>query len=248
MLCRGVALPAFSAFEESSLEARVHETSDHVVFSIHTTDAMRGAFRHAGQFVKMRVRSESGDAEHEGIFAIASARGEPRFSFLARKNNPEGGEAADRIARMPIGAPIAVTLPAGDGFALERARGHDLAFVAVGTALAPVRSALEEVLSERRAYGVLSLDYGLGAMTLLPFREDVERWAASGVAVSLHPGHPRADGAYEGTRAQDALFARLGDRVAEVVVLAVGHDALVREVRARYVEAGGLPERVLHNY
>jgi hypothetical protein len=40
----------------------------------------------------------------------------------------------------------------------------------------------------------------------------------------------------------------LGTRVRDVVVLAVGHDALVREVRERYAAAGGDPANVLHNY
>jgi NAD(P)H-flavin reductase len=242
-----VALPVFSAFHPSALTERTHETIDHVVFAVATTDAMRAAFQRPGQFVKMRVRGADG-AEHEGIFAIASAPFEARFSFLVRMNNPAGGEAADRIARMPMTEPIEVTLPAGDGFALERARGRDLALVGVGTALAPIRSALEEVLRDRASYGALSLDYGLRTHEHLPFRADVERWRSLGVEVSLHPGLVHADGTIEGVRAQDALFERLGPRVAQVAVLAVGHDALVREVRARYVQAGGAADRVLHNY
>lgn len=242
-----MSLPVFSAFHPSALTERTHETLDHVVFGVEASDAMRAAFQRAGQFVKMRVRAADG-AEHEGIFALASAPFEARFSFLARMNNPAGGEAADRIARMPIGGAIEVTLPAGDGFALDRARGRDLAFVAVGTALAPVRSALEEVLRDRAAYGALSLDYGLRSLEHLPFRADVERWRSLGVRVALHPGVAHTDGTVEGVRAHDALFERLGPRLADVAVLAVGHDALVREVRARYAEAGGATDLVLHNY
>ena len=242
MLCRsGVALPVFSAFRSSTLAARRTETAEHVVFGVASDDAMRGAFRRAGQFVKMRVRADEG-AEHEGIFAIASAPFEPALSFLVRTNNPAGGEAADRIATMPIGTPIEVTLPAGEGFALESARGRDLAMLAVGTALAPVRSALEVVLRDRKAYGALSLDYGLRSPSHLPFAADVERWRSLGVDVALHVGTVPQDGSYEGVRAPDALFDRLGPHAERTVVLAVGHDALVREVRARHA---GL---VLHNY
>lgn len=240
-------LPVFSAFEPSTLTLRTSETVDHIVFSVRTTDAMRAAFKRAGQFVKIRVE---GDAQkpHEGIFAIATAPFEERMSFLARTNNPAGGEAADRIARMPIGAPLEVTLPAGVGFSLERAYGRDLAFVAVGTAIAPVRSALEVVLRDRAWYGALSLDYGLRSLEHLPFATDIERWRSLGVRVTLHVGRVRDDGTHDGVRAQDALFERLGLDAHDVALLAVGHDALVREVRARHAEAGGEPHLVLHNY
>jgi NAD(P)H-flavin reductase len=242
-----VALPFFSVLHPSALSERVSETVDHVVFSIRATEAMRAAFVHPGQFVKMRVRDER-DAPHEGIFALATAPFEDRFAFLARTNNPEGGEAADRIARMPIGSPLEVTLPAGDGFSLERARGRDLAMVAVGTAIAPVRSVIEVLLRDRDAYGALAFDYGMRSAAHLPFAADIARWQDRGVSVALHVGHVRTDTSYDGTRAQDALFDRLGARVRDVTVLAVGHDALVREVRARYEAAGGDPANVLHNY
>lgn len=211
------------------------------MFELAPDAAMHAGFTHAGQFVKMRVPSDDG-VLYEGIFAIASAPFDERLAFLVRTNNPVGGEAADRIARIEVGAPIEVTLPAGDGFALESVRGRDLAFVAVGTALAPVRSALEVVLRDRAAYGSLSLDYGLRSLAHLPFAADVARWRSHGVTVELHTGHSRDDGSYEGVRAQDALFDRLGAQAANVVVVAVGHDALVREVRTRHA---GL---VLHNY
>ncbi len=237
----------FSAFQPSVLVERTSETVDHIVFSLRTTEAMRAAFQRAGQFVKMRVVGEDG-SPHEGIFAIATAPFEARFAFLARTHNPAGGEAADRIARMPIGGAVEVTLPAGEGFALEQAHGRDLAFVAVGTALAPVRSALEVVLRDRARYGALSLDYGLRSHEHLPFARDLERWRALGVRVTLHEGHVRADGTHEGVRVQDALFDRLGAGIKDVALLAVGHDALVREVRDRHAAIGGAPDQLLHNY
>ena len=242
-----MALPEFSAFHPSTLASRTRETPDHVVFEVAATSAMLDAFTRPGQFVKMRVHGEDGRA-HTGIFALATAPFERALRFLARTNNPEGGEAADRIAAMPMSAPLEITLPVGDGFALDRARGRDLALVAVGTALAPVRSALEVALRERDAYGALSLDYGLRELGHLPFARDVERWRAAGVAVHLHVSAPQPDGSLAGVRAQDALFDRLGARTAETAILAVGHDALVREVRARHAQRGGAPELVLHNY
>jgi NAD(P)H-flavin reductase len=242
-----VTLPTFSPFVPSALVERTKVAVDHVQFRVAATEEMLTAFTRAGQFVKIRVRAED-ERVHEGIFAIAAAPFERRLFFLARTNNPEGGEAADRIARMAIGAPLEVTLPAGEGFALERARGHDLAFVAVGTALAPVRSALEVVLKERTAYGALSLDYGLRTRARLPFASDVDRWKAFGVKVTLHVSERRPDGSFSGVRAQDAALKRIGKRTAHTAIVAVGHPELVRDVRERHLAAGGDPALVLHNY
>lgn len=242
-----MALPTFSPFVPSALVEKAKVAVDHVLFRVAATEEMLAAFTRAGQFVKMRVRAED-ERVHEGIFAIAAAPFERRLVFLARTHNPEGGEAADRIARMAIGAPLEITLPAGDGFALERARGRDLAFVAVGTALAPVRSALEVVLKERTAYGTLSLDYGLRTRARLPFAGDVDRWKAFGVKVTLHVSERQSDGTFHGVRAQDAMLARLGKRTAQTAIVAVGHPELLADVRARHAAAGGDPALVLHNY
>ena len=242
-----MALPTFSAFVPSALTERARVAVDHIAFRIAATEDALAAFVRPGQFVKMRVRAEDG-ALHEGIFALPSAPFERRLAFVARTSNPDGGEAADRVAVMAIGAGLEVTLPAGDGFPLERARGRDLAFVCVGTAIAPVRSALEVVLRDRASFGALSLDYGLRSLAHSPMPDDLDRWRMLGVRVALHVSSPRADGTVDGPRAQDALFARLGPRTRGTAIVAVGHPALVADVRARVAAAGGDGSLVLVNH
>src|SRR5688572_2188645 len=83
-----------------------------------------GGYARAGQFCRMRIGAE------EGIFAMFSAPGEARTRFLVRVGNPVGGEAADALAALADGSRIDMTLPAGEGFPLERARGRDVYFVA----------------------------------------------------------------------------------------------------------------------
>ena len=242
-----MALPVFSAFAPSSLAERTDVAIHHVAFRIEAAEAALSAFVRPGQFVKMRVRGED-DRAHEGIFALASAPAERRLSFIVRTHNPEGGEAADRIAELAVGAPIEVTRPAGDGFALERAEGRDLAFIAVGTAIAPVRSALEVVLAAREKFGALSLDYGLRSLGHLPIRDDVDRWQDLGVDVHLHVSSPGPNGTIVGPLAHDAYLERVGDRAREQAIVAVGHTAMVRQLRERLAALGGDPELVLHNY
>jgi NAD(P)H-flavin reductase len=242
-----MALPVFSPFSPSALAERRDVAIDHIAFRIVANEDALSAFLRPGQFVKMRVRGAD-DVLHEGIFALASAPGDGRLSFIVRTHNAEGGEAADRIAELSIGAPIEVTLPAGDGFALERAEGRDVAFIAAGTAIAPVRSALEVVLASRAKYGALSLDYGLRSLAHLPIAEDVDRWRARGVDVRLHVSSPRADGTIEGVLAHVAYLTRAGQRARDSAIIAVGHSAMVRQVREQVAALGGDPELVLHNY
>jgi NAD(P)H-flavin reductase len=242
-----MALPVFSAFAPSALAERRDVAVDHVAFRIIANEDALAAFVRPGQFVKMRVRAED-EQQHEGIFALASAPSERRLSFIVRTRNPEGGEAADRIAELSIGAPIEVTLPAGEGFALERAEGHDVALIAAGTAIAPVRSAMEVILASRAKYGAISVDYGLRSLAHLPIREDVDRWRARGIDVRLHLSSPRADGTIDGVLAHVAYLTRVGARARDQAIIAVGHSAMVREVRERVGALGGDPGLVLHNY
>jgi NAD(P)H-flavin reductase len=242
-----MALPVFSPFVPSALAERRDVAIDHIAFRIVTNDEALAAFVRPGQFVKMRVRAAD-EQLHEGIFALASAPGEGRLSFIVRTHNTEGGEAADRIAQLSIGAPIEVTLPAGDGFAMERAEGKDVAFVAVGTAIAPVRSALEVILASRKKYGAVSVDYGLRSLRHLPVAEDVDRWRARGVDVRLHVSTPKADGTIEGVLAHVAYLTRVGKRARDQAIIAVGHSAMVRQLREQVAALGGDPELVLHNY
>ncbi|WP_236604809.1 hypothetical protein [Sandaracinus amylolyticus] len=212
-------------------------------------DAPEGAlerFEHAGQFCRVRVATEGGPP-HEGIFAMLSAPHERALRFLIRTPNPEGGEAADRLAAMPVGSPLEITMPAGEGFALKRAMGRDLYFVATGTAIAPVRSALESVLRERDRWGAISLDHGLRSAAHLAVPEDVERWRDHGVDVRLHYSFPRSDGTLSGVRAQDVVLERVRD-FGRAAFIAVGQSAMVKELRAMVAERGGDPTLVLHNY
>jgi len=198
------------------------------------------AYERPGQFCKIRV------GECEGIFAMFSSPGEPVARFLVRIGNPEGGEAADCLAAAPDGAPIEMTLPAGEGFPLEKAKGRDVYFVATGTGVAPVRAAIEEVLSERSAYGALSLDYGVRSEAHLAIRDDIERWRSAGVGVDVHFSAPDESGAPRGTTVQDALRAR-GRSLAGAAVVAVGQPEMLDALQSELVRLGGDAALLLKN-
>lgn len=241
-----MGLPSFSAYAPSSLVARHAVATDQLAIELAAPPGALAEFRRAGQFCRVRVPAEGG-AAHEGIFAMMSAPGEGALRFLIRTPNPEGGEAADRLAQHPIGTRLEITMPAGEGFALERAHGRDLHFVATGTAIAPVRSAIELVLRDRERWGALSLDHGLRSPLHLAIPTEVERWSAAGVAVRLHYSEPLPDGTVRGVRVQDAALEHVRD-FASAAFVAVGQSAMVAELRDELVRRGGDPALVLHNY
>lgn len=239
-------LPTFSAYAPSHLVSRRPVATDQLVIELSAAPRALDQFALPGQFCRVRVTTDEGEA-HEGIFAMLSAPAERALRFLIRTPNPEGGEAADALAQLAVGAPVEITDPAGDGFALARARGRDLFFVATGTAVAPVRSAIEHVLATRADYGALSLDHGLRSPGHLAIGDDVERWRAFGVDVRLHYSTPEPDGTVRGVRAHDVALERARD-LSRAAFVAVGQPAMVGELRELVAMRGGDPALVLHNY
>lgn len=239
-------LPEFSPYLSSTLVARVPVATDQMTLDVAAPEGALERFQRPGQFCRIRVAADSG-AAHEGIFAMLSAPGERALRFLIRTPNPEGGEAADRLAVLELGSALEITLPAGDGFPLDRARGRDLYFVATGTAIAPVRSAMEFVLSRRDDFGVLTLDHGLRSPEHLAIASEVERWRGAGVEIALHYSEPQLDGTLIGVRVQDALIERVRD-FGRAAFIACGQSAMVKELREMIAARGGDPTLVLHNY
>lgn len=239
-------LPEFSPYAPSTLRSREPVATDQMVIALDAPPGALDLHTRPGQFCRVRVTTDGGEA-HEGIFAMLSAPHERALRFLIRTPNVEGGEAADLLAAMPVGSAVEITMPAGDGFALERARGRDLSFVATGTAIAPVRAAIESVLRERDAWGALSLDHGLRSPEHLAVPGEVERWRERGVDVRLHYSVPQPDGTLLGVRAQDAALEHARD-IRNAAFVAVGQSAMVKELRGMVAARGGDPSLVLHNY
>ncbi len=241
-----MGLPSFSAYGPARLLARTPVASEQLVLELGEREGALEAYTLAGQFCRVRVALADGTSA-EGIFAIASAPGEGALRFLVRTPNPEGGEAADRLAEIPVGSAIEMTLPAGDGFALERARGRDVDVVATGTAIAPARAAIYAMLGERARYGRITLDHGLRSEAHVAIESDVARWRELGIEVHLHYSHVDDAGQLIGALAHHALLAR-EKNVASAAIVAVGQSRMVAELRDAMAKLGGDASLVLHNY
>jgi len=234
-----VKLPEFSDYLPATLIDSRPAAESQAFLSVEPPRGFVDEHTAAGQFCKMRV------AGVEGIFAMLSAPGRaPRF--LVRTGNPDGGEAADALAALPARSPIEMTMPAGEGFALERATGKDLCFVATGTGVAPVCAAIEHVLSRREEYGRISLDHGLRTARHLAIADDIERWRESGVVVRLVYSSLDEAGALTGITVQDSLRQSATD-LADAFVVGVGQSAMIEALRELLRDHGGAPDALLTN-
>lgn len=233
-------LPTFSAYAPARLLAARPAAVEQAFIDVLPPDGFAEGYVHPGQFCRIRVQGL------EGIFAMFSAPGEPGARFLVRTNNAEGGEAADCMATLPDDSPLEMTLPAGSGFALERAHGRDLYFVATGTGIAPVRAAIEAVLLERDAYGHITLDHGVRSEAHLAIGEDIARWRAAGVEVHVHVSTPAPDGSVQGVTVQAALRARQPD-LRQAALVGVGQSSMLRALREDFAALGGDPAFFLTN-
>ena len=73
---------------------------------------------------------------------------------------------------------IGVRGPFGSHWPIERAMGKDVVIVAGGIGLAPLRSAMYQVISQREKYGKVVLLYGARTPEDILYRREVEHWRA----------------------------------------------------------------------
>src|SRR5262245_4200059 len=90
---------------------------------------LAAAHERPGQYVKLE--SDAG----KGFFALASAPGAP-LELLVKKGAP----FADALAALPVGARIAASAPAGQGYPVRDHSGQDVLLFAAGSGIAPIRS------------------------------------------------------------------------------------------------------------
>jgi len=104
-----------------------------------------------GQVAALRVANEE-----PAYFAFAGAPDDRELEILVKRTI--GASVA--LFEMKEGDSIELLGVAGHGFDLERMRGRDLVFVAIGTGVAPLRSALRQVLKQKEEFGKLVVLYG----------------------------------------------------------------------------------------
>lgn len=183
-----------------------------------------------GQYVE--VKTPRGN----GYFVLAGRTGAPRWELLVRN----AGDAADTLHTLPLGEPLEVLGPLGNGFPIASAQDRPVVVAVVGSALAVARPVMAHRIDAGLA-GSTALYLGVRSARDIPLLDEVAAWADAGVHVFLCLSREE-DGADmrvlpTATRARGYVQAELeraihAGRVARrALVVAAGPSAMLAELR-----------------
>ncbi|PYS79008.1 MAG: hypothetical protein DMF67_02455 [Acidobacteria bacterium] len=178
-------------------------------------------------------------------FAIASAPEDDELEFLVRLSDEPPSRA---VYEMTPGDRVTLVEIAGHGFDLEAQKGRDLVFVAMGTGVAPLRSALRSVLRRADDFGQVVVLYGVRTPEDFCYRDEADAWKAAGVELRQVISRP---GGYEWAGSigyVQSLLDNVLPMLSDPVALVCGSREMIEQTRDRLREMGFEPERILTNY
>ncbi|HEY0724246.1 MAG TPA: hypothetical protein VGD41_09720, partial [Pyrinomonadaceae bacterium] len=137
-----------------------------------------------GQVAILRV-----EGEEPSYFAFAGAPADRDLEVLVKQKVG----ASRVIYDMCVGDKIELLDVCGRGFKIDEMAGRDLVFVAMGTGVAPLRSALRHVLKRKTDFGQLVVLYGARTPDDFCYSDETEAWQDAGVelrqVISRPDGH-----------------------------------------------------------
>lgn len=179
-----------------------------------------------------------------GYFAFASAPDDDEIEFLIKLGNGASGV----IYEMQPGDHVELVEIVGHGFALEDQKGKDLVFVAMGTGVAPLRSALRQVFKHRGDYGQLVVLYGARTPPHFCYTDETAAWEAEGVELREVVSRPDGHEWSGPTGYVQSLLDHIVPDLKSPVALVCGSPEMIAQTRDRLLQMGFPPEAVLTNY
>lgn len=192
-----------------------------------------------GQVAVLRV-----EGEEPAYFAFAGAPEDRDLEVLVKQK--VGASAV--IYNMPVGAQIDLTGIAGHGFNLDAMTGRDLVFVAMGTGVAPLRSALRHVLKRKEEFGQLVVLYGARTPDDFCYRDETEDWSAHGVELRQVISRPDGHEWSGPTGYVQSLLDHVLPDLPSPVALICGSREMIEQTRDRLGKMGFKPDEILTNY
>ena len=178
-------------------------------------------------------------------FAIATAprEGTP-LRFLIKADS---GPVARGLLALSPGDPVTLEGPLGPGFDLAGAPESDVLLVAAGTGIAPLRSALVELLDGANRPASIALVHGVRHPADAAFADEHAGWSAAGVRARVVVSQPSPDAPWAGSTGH--VQAHLGDLVsARTLAFVVGMKPMVAAVRETLRALGVSADRVRTNF
>jgi sulfhydrogenase subunit gamma (sulfur reductase) len=192
-----------------------------------------------GQVAVLRV-----EGEEPAYFAFAGAPDDKDLEVLVKQK--AGASAV--IYNMCVDDKIELVGIAGHGFSLEKMKGRDLVFVAMGTGVAPLRSALRHVLKRKEQFGQLVVLYGARTPDDFCYRDETEDWSAHGVELRQVISRPDGHEWSGPTGYVQSLLDHVLPDLSSPVALICGSREMIEQTRERLGKMGFQPEEILTNY
>lgn len=192
-----------------------------------------------GQVAVLRV-----EGEEPAYFAFAGAPDDRDLEVLVKQK--AGASAV--IYNMCVGSQIELVRIAGHGFNLETMKGRDLVFVAMGTGVAPLRSALRHVLRRKGEFGQLVVLYGARTPDDFCYRDETEDWSNHGVELRQVISRPDGHDWSGPTGYVQSLLDNVLPDLSSPVALICGSREMIEQTRERLGKMGFKPEEILTNY
>ena len=182
--------------------------------------------------------------ELPGYFAFASAPSDPDLEFLVKQKIG----VSNVIFDLNVGDQIELVDVTGRGFPLDQQKNRDLIFVAMGTGVAPLRSALRHVLKNKSDFGQLIVLYGARTPDDFCYRSEIDQWANSGVELRQVISRPDGHDWSGPTGYVQSLLDHVLPDLHSPVALICGSLEMIDQTRDRLSKMGFKSDEILTNY
>ena len=192
-----------------------------------------------GQVAILRV-----NGQEPSYFAFASAPDDRDLEVLVKQKTG----ASSVIYNLCVGEQIELVGIAGHGFNLDEIKGRDLVFVAMGTGVAPLRSALRQVFKRKSDFGQLVVLYGARTPDDFCYRDETDDWEAAGVQLRQVISRPDGHDWSGPTGYVQSLLDNVLPKLNSPVALICGSREMIDQTRERLGKMGFKPDEILTNY
>src|ERR1043165_7981738 len=192
-----------------------------------------------GQVAILRV-----EGEEPAYFAFAGAPADRDLEVLVKQK----AGASRVIYDMRVGDRVELLDVCGRGFRLDEMKGRDLVFVAMGTGVAPLPSALRHVLKRKDEFGRLVVLFGARTPDDFCYRDETEDWENAGVELRQVISRPDGHDWSGPTGYVQSLLDNVLPDLSSPVALICGSREMIEQTRERLGKMGFKPEEILTNY
>jgi len=199
---------------------------------------------HSVAFISGQVAVLGVGEEEPAYFAFAGAPADRDLEILVKRT--VGASVA--LFEMKEGERVNLLSVVGHGFDLDRQKGRDLVFVAMGTGVAPLRSALRHVLNQKEDFGQLVVLYGARTPDDFCYRDETQSWEDAGVELRQVISRPDGHDWSGPTGYVQTLLDHVLPDLKAPVALVCGSSEMIEQTRDRLRQMGFATEDILTNY